>query len=249
MAQEDEHRVENGVDDGAQQHADHGIAGAAVGADQVAGGVGHDQQRHTHGGDAGVGQGVGHHAVGAAEQPQQHGGKQFQQHHVAKAQHHHHGHGGAHHTAGGLLPAGAQIQVEVGGAAHADEQGDGQADGGQRIGHVGGGVAQVTHALADEDLVHDVVQGTHQHGQNAGNGKGRQQFGQRLAAQGIFSRHFQGPPSGFVPRRAGRRPAVESEGDAVFCGKRHLLPTAVYTQMTAGAIFPHPCRSPWTGVL
>ena len=117
-------------------------------------------------------------------------------------------------------PAGTQIQVEAGGAAHADEQRNGQADGGQRIGHVGGGVAQIPHALADEDLVHDVVQGTHQHGQNAGNSKGRQQFGQRLAAQGIFSRHFQGPPSGFVPRRAGRLPAVESEGDAVFCGKK-----------------------------
>ena len=43
-----------------------------------------------------------------------------------------------------------------------------QTDGGQRIGDVGGGVAEIADALSDEDLIYNIIEGTNQHGDDAG---------------------------------------------------------------------------------
>ena len=43
------------------------------------------------------------------------------------------------------------------GAADTQQQGNGQTYGRQRIGYIGGRIAQISHALADKDLIHNVI--------------------------------------------------------------------------------------------
>ena len=111
--------------------------------------------------------------------------KELYQQRIEDAQDRHHGDGVAHHPGGLLRLPCAQGERKAGGTSDADEQDDGQTDGGQGIGHIGGRIAQIAHTLPNEDLVHNVVQRADQHGDDAGDGEAAQQFGQRLIPQWI----------------------------------------------------------------
>ena len=173
----DEDGVQDGVGDGSRHHAGHGVAGAAVRPDQVADAVGEDQEGHADEGDACVLLGVGHHLVGGAENPQQRGEEHLSQKEVKQPRRGHEDDPVPGNFRRLLRVFPSQAEGEPCRAAHADQQRDGQADGGQGVGHIGGSVAQVSHALADENLIHNVVQGANQGCRDAGNGKASQQFG------------------------------------------------------------------------
>lgn len=49
------------------------------------------------------------------------------------------------------------MKGEAGGTANADQKGDGQANGGQGIGYIGGGISQIPYTLADKDLIYNIV--------------------------------------------------------------------------------------------
>lgn len=83
----------------------------------------------------------------------------------------HHGDPVSHYGFCFLLLACSQVKGELRGASDADEKGDGKADGGEGIRDVGCCISQISHTLADEDLVYDIVERTYQHGDDAGDGK------------------------------------------------------------------------------
>lgn len=66
-------------------------------------------------------------------------------------------------------------QVKGGSTADAEQQGNGNTDGCEGEGDIGGGIAQLTDALSDKNLIDNVIQCTDQHGNDAGNGKIAQQ--------------------------------------------------------------------------
>ena len=77
----------------------------------------------------------------------------------------------------------AQGQAQLSGKAIPHQQRQRQGDYGKRIHHVGRRIAQVSHALADKNLLYHVVQRRDQHRQHAGYRKARQQLGNRLFGQ------------------------------------------------------------------
>ena len=163
-----EQRVQNRVDDGADQCAGHGVFGAAVRQNQLAHAGGNDLEGHAQGDDSGVGGGVRHDGGRRAEGRQKGREKQLYQDGVDHAEDHHHADAVSGNLCRVLLPPRSQVEGKAGGASDADEQGDGQTDGGQRIGDVGGGVSQIADALSDEDLIYNIIEGTDQHGDDAG---------------------------------------------------------------------------------
>ena len=75
----------------------------------------------------------------------------------------------------GILPSGADAQIRGRTVADAPCKGVGNAD--HREGYAGGGVAQITQlAVADENLVNDVIQGADQQAHDTGNGEFQQQL-------------------------------------------------------------------------
>ena len=153
---------------------------------QGAEGLGDDEKGQAQGGDAGVALGVGQHVGGGAKEPEQLPQKQLDQHGVGNAQHGGKGDGVPGDAGGFFLLPPAQVEGEAGGAAGGDEQPDGQGNGGEGVRHIGGGVAKVPHPPADEHLVHDVVKGTDQHGDDAGDGEAGEELWYLLPAQGVL---------------------------------------------------------------
>lgn len=79
--------------------------------------------------------------------------------------------GGADRFGRLLRLAFSKLQAEIGGQTVPEQRGQGDGKGGDWGDDVGGSVAQHTDALADEHLVHHVVKGVDDHGDDAGNGK------------------------------------------------------------------------------
>ena len=134
----DKQRVQPGVDDRTGEGADHGHLGAAVGPDQVSAAGGEHQEGEPQRGDAHIGPGIGQHLVRRPESPQQRGEKNLRdnaQHNSAHKQRRRR----IAHIVGGPLPLSpAHGQVEGGGAADAEQQPQGRAQGGQGEGHICG---------------------------------------------------------------------------------------------------------------
>ena len=92
---------------------------------------------------------------------------------------------GARKTEGFVgLPA-AVADVEVDGGSVAEEDRERAAQECERVGDSSGGVSQETDPLADEHLVHHVVEGRDQSGDNAGNGILQQKASHRGGAQRV----------------------------------------------------------------
>ena len=82
------------------------------------------------------------------------------------------------------LPA-AVADVEVDGGAVAEEDRECAAQESERIGDSSGGVSQKADPLTDEHLVHHVVEGRDQSGDNTGNGILQQKTSHRGGAQRV----------------------------------------------------------------
>ena len=74
----------------------------------------------------------------------------------------------------------AQMEGETGGASDSDQERNGEADRCQRIGDIRGGIAEISYTLSDKDLIDDIIQGTDQHGDDAGNRESSQKRGYTL---------------------------------------------------------------------
>lgn len=170
----DENIVQNGVEDGPRHLAGHRVGGTAVGPDELAGGGGKDNQGVAQGGDTGVGQGKGAVLIGGPEEGEQGLQEKAHQNRQGQPAQDHNAQAGARNVGGLLRPPLSHTQVEVGRASHAQQQGQGGTDGDQGKGDVGGRVAHHAHALADKNLVHNVVHGADQKADDGGHGK----FGQ-----------------------------------------------------------------------
>ena len=186
--------IQHRVQDGADQYAVHGQSGTTVGPRHVGQGDAHHIEGGSQQKDGGVVLGVGHHGLSRAEHPehrlqkeqprrqQEHSGPQRHDKDVVK-------------RAVGLfvLPL-PQLKGGVGAAAGANEGGKGQHDRHHGKGHRGSGVAQLPDSLADENLIHDVVDGVDQHGNDRRNGEVEQQ-----------------PSNGLVAQRIARRPLLHAD--------------------------------------
>ena len=71
------------------------------------------------------------------------------------------------------------------GGTDAEEEAQGTADDGERIGHGGGGIGQIADLLADEDLVGQVVHRSQQGAEDGGDGKLDEKLGDGGKAQGV----------------------------------------------------------------
>lgn len=182
----DEQRVQDGVDHGPYEHACHGIFGAAVRPGQVAHAVGHDEEGHAQRSDPCIVYGVGHHICRGPEGKQKGMQEQLYQHRINDSEDHHHADAVPHHPARFVLLPRPQVEGETRGAADTDEKSDGKTDRGERIGHIGGRISQITNPLSYEDLVHDIVEGAHHHCDDAGDGKAPQKLRYALVSQRIF---------------------------------------------------------------
>jgi len=183
---EDEQRVQDGIDDGAHQVAHHGILRAAVTADEVGTAGGQNQEGEAEGGDAGVGHGVRHDVGGRTEDGQHRLQKSSGNNAEHDTQSQQHGEGRTHVAAGFFRLFSAHGDVEVCRTANAAKQSESGGSGGQREGNVGGGVTQHTDAVADEELVHHVVQSTDQHSDDAWHRKLPQQSADFFRTQRIL---------------------------------------------------------------
>ena len=171
MKDENQNRVKDGVDHGAQGHREHGIFGAAVGPDHRVDGAGDHHKGQADADDGAVLQGIGPQHIGGAEEIQD-GVDADEEYCGQKNAHHgHQDNGVADALFGAFNVALAQLQAQIGGAAVPDHQGEGKGHNGDGEDDVGSAVAQIAHAPANEDLVHDVVKGIHQQGDDAGNGE------------------------------------------------------------------------------
>lgn len=185
---EDEQRVQHGVEDRAGQGTEHGIGGAAVGADQIAASGGKGEQRQAEGGDAGIGEGVGKHIRRSAEGQQQGTAEQEGDRAQTDAQESQNHQARARHLAGAVLMTGAEIQIEIGRGTNAHEQGDRSGDVVEGKGHIGGGIAQKADPLPDKDLIYNVIQGGDQKGDDRGDGEFGQELSDGSGAKGIGGR-------------------------------------------------------------
>ena len=190
---EDKHRVQDGVDDGARQHAKHGIPGASVRPNQVADAVGQDKKGHAQQHNPCVLLGVGQNLLGGAEHPQKGREEGLPDHKVEHARPGHQQNAVARQPGGLVRFPFAQVKGEPRGAADAQQQRNGQADGGERIGHIGGRIAQIPYPLANKNLVHNIIERANQRRRDAGNGKALQQFGNIFIRQWIFTHQIHPP--------------------------------------------------------
>ena len=174
LAAEDENRVQDDVQHRPGQGGDHGEAGAAVGPDHRVHGLAEHIKRDAQGDVEEILLRTAESLLvdGAAE----HGDDAVGEDQIHRRQHqaggHGQHHGVAHAAAGPLAVTAAQGHADKGAAAVPHHHGDGQGHHRQGEHHRVGGVAvgpQIV-GVGNEDLVHDVVQGSHQQGDHAGNG-------------------------------------------------------------------------------
>ena len=96
------------------------------------------------------------------------------------------GESGSCNGAGFFFVSCAHFQVVIGGAADSQEQCSSSRDNGYGKCDVCGGVSKHSYALADKDLVNDIVQSADQHADDGGNGE----FGDQAAYRGGSQRVF-----------------------------------------------------------
>lgn len=158
----DEQGIQNGVDYCSRQVAQHGKSGPSVCPDQVAAPGGDDEEGEAESHTPGVGNSVGQHLVRGAEKeqqgPQENLGDDAQK--GAKQPHHHQG---ISHVEGRMNPLfwnGLSLShgdIERGGTADAEEQGDGDAGNRQGEADVCGGISQFPYFLSDKKLIYNIV--------------------------------------------------------------------------------------------
>ena len=186
MEDKDKERIQNQIDEAADEGAGHGKIRASIGPDQVGTAGGQDYKGETEGRDGSVGPGVSQDICRGSEKLQKRVQKKEDQKAESDPEREHEENGISDKVLCllGLFPAHGKI--EVGRAADAEEQGDRGAGDGQGESDVGGSVSLHADAVADEELVYHIVEGAHEHGDDTGNGEAGHQMVDRFHAQGIF---------------------------------------------------------------
>ena len=187
MKHKDKDRVQDHIEDRADDHGKHGVFGAAVRPDHGVDGGGDHHKGQADPDDDAILNGIVPQRVRCAEQGQNRVDEHQEHHRQNNTDDGHQGNRVAHALFGQVHLALAQLQAQKGRAAVADHHGQGQGDDGDGKHHIGGAVAQVAHAPADENLIHDVVQGVHQQGDDAGNGKFQDQPADGLSGKGTLT--------------------------------------------------------------
>lgn len=177
LQREDEDGVQDQIDDGSRHHALHHILGRAVRPDN-GGKCGTEQLEGDAPGDgAHISQGFG---IGGWRRAKEHHdlwGKDAADQGGQQAAGHDQGKGVADGVVRLPLFFPAQAQVDIGGAAVPQQQGHGVDQDGQRKGDVGGRHSRDAHTLADEYLIHDVVEIIDHQRQRGGDGVADDQLG------------------------------------------------------------------------
>ena len=87
---------------------------------------------------------------------------------------------------GTVFLSGAHFQVIIGSTSDAEKKCGCSGKNGDGESNVGGSISQHSNALADKNLVNDVVEGADQHTDDGRNGKFGNEFAHRGTAQWIF---------------------------------------------------------------
>ena len=192
MENEDEQRVENRVDDRANQVTQHGKFRAAIRADQVGAADCDDQKREADGGDSGVSTGVINDVRCCTKEKHHRAQKKLNgnaENHTEDCQH---GDGTSNIRFRVLRLSSAHAEIEVCSTADAAEQTDGCADHTERKRYVGRCVSEYADAVTDKELVYHVIEGADEHRDDARNRKTPQKSADRFRAERIFGRFHRG---------------------------------------------------------
>ena len=183
LKDKDKNRVEDYVDDGANDHRKHGIFWTSVGADHRVDGCRNHHERQSGTDDKAVFQRKGTQHIGRTEQRQDGVDPNKKDHSQQNADDGYQGDGVADPLFGGFHLSLAHLQAQIGSSAVADHHGQCQRDDGDGENNVGGAVSKVSHSPADKDLVNDVVQGIDQQSDHAGDDKFYDQPPDRLCGK------------------------------------------------------------------
>ena len=180
---EDEQRVQDGVYPGAQEIAHHRHFRVSVGADKVTAAGRDYHERESQGSYSDVFLRQGKHFRRGAEQLQQRRQEYLRhnQQDCSAYQHHHCCIADEIRRLFALSPA--HVQVEAACAADSEQKRQGQAGSRKRERYIRRRIAQLPHGMPDEQLVHYVVERSHQHCNNARHRKFYHQGGYRSAAE------------------------------------------------------------------
>ena len=192
MENEDEQRVENRVDDRADQVTQHGKFRAAIRADQVGAADCDDQKREADGGDSSVSTGIINDIRCRTKEKHHRAQKKLNgnaEDHTEDCQH---GDGVSNIRFCVLRLSSAHAEIEVCSTADAAEQTDGCADHTERKRYVGRCVSEYADAVTDKELVYHVIEGADEHRDDARNRKTPQKSADRFRAERIFGRFHRG---------------------------------------------------------
>ena len=192
MENEDEQRVENRVDDCADQVTQHGKFRAAIRADQVGAADCDDQKREADGGDSSVSTGIINDIRCRTKEKHHRAQKKLNgnaEDHTEDCQH---GDGVSNIRFCVLRLSSAHAEIEVCSTADAAEQTDGCADHTERKRYVGRCVSEYADAVTDKELVYHVIEGADEHRDDARNRKTPQKSADRFRAERIFGRFHRG---------------------------------------------------------
>lgn len=185
MAHKDEDGVQNDVGDTADQQTDHAHLRSAIRPDDAAErAVDHGKGETKHD-DAPVFQRIGQISLRGPEQMAERLQKQLKENQQKHTDANRQSNCIPHTLRCVLVTALSQIQTHVRRRSVTDHHAQGQQDGGERQDDIGSGVAQVTNALPNENLIHHVVERVDHNGNNAGNGLADHQFSNPLGPQRV----------------------------------------------------------------
>ena len=217
---EDEDGVQDQIEDGTGDHAAHAVPGVAVRPDDGGEGRADQLEGQPPGDGPEIGSSLRPGGIRSAEEPGDLGGEAPADDGRAEAAGGDQGDGVTDGVVRLLLLAAAEAQADVGGAAVPQQQGHGVHQNDHRERHVDGRHGGDPHALAHEDLVHDVVEAVDHQRQGRGNGVADDQFLNRLGLQRaaglLIGRHTDLLPSG--GRRARRDKKSQRQGAALPAG-------------------------------
>ena len=176
MKAEDKQCIKHCIDDSPHQIADHGELRTAVGTNQMTAASGKNQEWETKGSNAGISSGIIKNLIGSTKKQKHRCQKKSDNDTEYNTAGNKHQKCVAHIGSGFFFSSGSHSQIKTGGTADTKHQAEGNASGGQRKGDVCCCIAKKTNALADKQLVDNVVKRADQHGNNTWNSKLAQQL-------------------------------------------------------------------------
>ena len=172
----DGHRVEDHVDDAADQGGTHGKLRAAVRTDDGIHGVGKHKKGNTQDQTGEIFPGIFYIVYRCPESCEDTVTKQSEHQCQQDSRHGDQSDGVAHALVGIFRVHAPLADAQVSRAAVTHQKGNGKSDNGDGEYHIGGAVSKESHPAADEDLIHNVIQGGYQQRHDTGDGEAEHQF-------------------------------------------------------------------------